>query len=82
MTRPTIDRYRLSSGDEVRIIEAIRRADVAWGEKRPIPAEFVDTLERLAAHAIGCSLFDLRDSEREWIANVISELSATTPLYR
>jgi hypothetical protein len=62
---PARDASRLTAEDwdrmTARVSEAIREG---WKDHA--------TLERLAAHAIGCGSFDLRESEIEPIANWIA----------
>lgn len=67
--------YRLTQDDEHAVRFAIRRTIANW---HPIPlrlkVEHVETLKRLAAHAIGCSLADLRDVELAWIDSEIAKV--------
>lgn len=70
----TRDEYRFTVEDETRISAAIRGTLRTWGDPATIGAESVDALERIGAHAIGCSVHDLRDSERQWVVNEIGEI--------
>lgn len=68
--------YRLTESDEDKMRAAIGRAYREWcgDDVRSLRAHEVTTLERIAAHAIGCSVADLRDVEMQWIACEIGEL--------
>lgn len=56
--------YRLTVDDEQRAMVRIGEAVHADGCREP------ETLQRLGAHAIGCTLHDLRVIERAWLADV------------
>ncbi len=60
--------FRLTDSDTERVVAAIRHHVIAW-EAAGSNARWGDvlTLQRLGAHAIGCSLHDLRDIEVKWI---------------
>lgn len=62
--------YRLTAADEQRIDTAIRHAFADAGM-----ATDTTHLQRVAAHAIGCSLVDLRDVEREHITRRVDVLA-------
>lgn len=66
--------YRLNGHDESRIRARLRAVYDDHGQPR-LTTDIIESYERIAAHAIGCSVFDLRDSEREWIAHEIGELA-------
>lgn len=72
--RDGIEDYRLTDADENRMRVAIRNAYKEYRPKPRLTGEVVDTLERIGAHSIGCSVFDLRECERQWIVNEIGEL--------
>lgn len=57
---------RLTDSDRAVMGTAVRAAVAGWGSSRVAGTDAV-TLVRIAAHAIGCSLYDLRDSELVWI---------------
>lgn len=76
------DEYRLTEADEDQMQDAIARwfahqARQLRHSGRPavirLSADERVALRRVAAHAIGCSLDDLRDSEVQWIDNEIGE---------
>lgn len=71
MSGARADRYRFSVEDETRIGAAVTGAYRAFGEPRHIDATTADALERIGAHAVGCSVHDLRDSERQMLRRVI-----------
>ena len=61
------DASRLTPGECGRITEAIESAVKGYGVNyRPTHAD-IPTLERVGAHAIGCTLGDLRESERGYL---------------
>lgn len=68
MTPPHGTAYRLTGEDEDRITERLVEVVEGWS-----PSERQDggvarlTLQRVAAHAIGCGLHDLREPELAWI---------------
>lgn len=60
MSYPDHTAYRLTTEDETRIVAELRAAiGDGWRD--------VATLERRAAHAVGCSTFDLREIELDYI---------------
>lgn len=65
--------YRLTPDDEHHITVMLVQVTSTW-----TPAERQqgarDTLRRVAARSIGCSLSDLRDSEVEWIDGRITRV--------
>lgn len=67
----TATAYRLTSEDEQTIRARLAATVADWrsagGAARPENAAQLGTLTRVGAHAIGCSLYDLRDSEVAWI---------------
>ena len=74
--------YRLTDGDEFAAIARTRETVKLWQRTRSAPNDYVtsadecNTLERLAAGAIGCNLYDLRDSELAWVANMVRVVAA------
>jgi hypothetical protein len=44
------------------------------GGRAPSSSVNLETLQRVGSHAIGCSTYDLRDCELEWIAAQAAEL--------
>ena len=65
---------RLSGDDRATILD---RMAATYNAYRPTPrgAEVIDTLERVGAHSVGCSIDDLRDSERAWIRSAAAKLT-------
>lgn len=67
--------YRLTAEDESCITERLIEVVSGW-----TPSERQDggtnrlTLQRIAAHSIGCTLPDLRDSEVEWLNGRITRV--------
>jgi hypothetical protein len=64
--------YRFTADDEREIREAIRAQRIEWRAAgrplgRKLDAEEREGLVRIGAWAIGCSIYDLRDVEVEWI---------------
>ena len=59
--------YRLLPSDEARVEAALCRV-------LSIDTADHETLQRIAAHSIGCSYFDLRESEVAWIDEQIDAL--------
>lgn len=70
----SLDTYRLTDDDEDRMRAALRHAYVDLWRRPRVDATTADALERIACHAIGCGVVDLRDVELEWIRNEIGEL--------
>ena len=75
-----IDAYRLTEADEVLICERVRAALEGWrrsaqGSAWYGPVEH-ENLERIAWNAIGCSTYDLRDVELEWITCTVALIAA------
>jgi hypothetical protein len=66
------DTYRFTGEDEVRIRTAI---DGYCAERVGHAVSVLDvaTMQRLAAHAIGCGWHDLRDIECDWIDHSIGD---------
>lgn len=65
---------RLSDDDRAAIITRVRSTLRHWHEHQQRPSFTADAslaLQRSGAHAIGCSLDDLRDSERQEICELI-----------
>jgi len=73
----THDENRLTSEDVGRMSAKVREAVARWrspqasGPAYALKAEDRLVLQRLAAHSIGCSIFDLRDSELDIISDII-----------
>lgn len=65
--------YRFTATDERRIGDALRDRYQADGEPRLSTVE-VDGYVAIGAHAIDCSIHDLRDAEIQWIRNEIGEI--------
>ena len=70
------EEYRLTEADEDRMRAAIRRVwhqyETEGGPReRGIEDE---AMRRLAAHSIGCSLYDLRPVELQWVDSEIGEV--------
>lgn len=73
MNRP-VDRYRFTTRDEDRIRDAVSAACARWRTIGIDPARHpndIQSLEMIAWHAIGCTVHDLRDSERAWITEEV-----------
>lgn len=72
------DEDRLTDTDRATIRERLTETWHSWNEHRATPSEVrvaeMLTLERLAAHSIGCTTDDLRGSERMWIRDEIGHL--------
>lgn len=65
--------YRLTANDEGQITDRLVNAVSTWTpEQRQQGAR--ETLRRVAAHSIGCTLDDLRTSEIEWIDGRITRV--------
>lgn len=62
---------RFTDEDETRVFGAITSAVAGYGRDYRVTAADWETLRRIAAHAIGCSTFDLRDSELAFIDDAI-----------
>ena len=67
------DGCRLTEYDKDRVAAAINRTLREWAENGNPRIDGGVMLRRIAAHAIGCSLYDLRDVEIQWIDNEIGE---------
>ena len=68
--------YRLTAEDERLVRAAIDGALERWNQHQPrgpvtLDAATVDNLTRIGAHAIGCSIHDLRPVELAWIRRTI-----------
>lgn len=78
--RGTADRLTDGDRDRMRaaVVEMVTRCP--GGLAVPVPPATLCTLERVGAHAVGCGLHDLRDSERGWLhemaRGVVHELRA------
>ena len=71
--------YRLTEGDEQMMRDRMAEVVAEWDSQSPVHRHTLggtdrESLRRIAAHAIGCSLDDLRDVEVQWINNEIGEL--------
>ena len=70
----TRSEYRFSSEDETKIRA---RIESVWGDYRPVPTksgEVRETLRRIGAHSIGCTLDDFRAVEIAWLDDLIDGL--------
>lgn len=69
-TLPDHTSYRLTAEDES-VIRARLASYVSMGDitTHPRRGNVIDRLVRIGAHAIGCSVDDLRDSEISWIVD-------------
>lgn len=67
--------YRFSQGDEHAITSAINGVIGEWRSQQvgtwTAGTNDKHTLMRIAAHSIGCSLLDLRDTEVEYITEQV-----------
>ena len=75
-----IDAYRLTEADEVLMVGTVRDLLKRWVREHDgagwYGATDHEALERVAAHAIGCSFYDLRDVELEWITRTVALIAA------
>jgi hypothetical protein len=73
-----IDRNRLSDDDRRRIRDEVRSTYALWSRGRPAGTFAFNRqeLRRRAARSIGCTLLDLRDSERDWLDAVIDGVTS------
>lgn len=80
-TTPDRHAYRLATTDEDRITEAIRATLYLWHDNATAPltaltSDMVAILTRIGCNAIGCTEFDMRDSELRYVAGEIDRLAA------
>lgn len=74
-TSASRNEYRLSAEDESRITERLNEVIKGWSPKERQDGGVARlTLQRIAAHSVGCTLPDLRDSEVEWINGRITRI--------
>ena len=70
--------YRLEGGDEVRAIGRMREVSRTWHEQRVGRRTYgptdLDSLVRIGAHAVGCSLVELTEPEADWMRRTAREL--------
>jgi hypothetical protein len=70
MSWPRLHTYRLTEADEATVLAALNEKVADWSNRRSGPfdrATAMVALTRIGAHAIGCSLHDLRDVEIDWV---------------
>ena len=65
---------RFESADRIAIVGRIQATIATWGPTYVGQWSDVQSLERVAAHAIGCTAYDLRDSELEEITSHVLRL--------
>ncbi len=65
---------RLTAEDRERMVQGINATMNGWPRGFiPRPGSDTIVLERVAAHSIGCSSLDLRDSELDEISTMVAE---------
>lgn len=81
----TTDDNRLTGDDRARMRDAVAGMLTRWDDGyrahhgRPagryrVQACDLETLQRAAAHAVGCSIFDLRDVELDEVSEMVRSL--------